>query len=365
MTKRMLLVLLALGLVLGAMFGWKFYQAQKMAALASMPPPPATVAATDVQAEAWQPHLAAVGSLVAIQGILVTTEVAGNVSAIHFESGQPVKVGTLLVEIDDSVEQAELEGIVAERRLADLQLKRREGLLESRTISHSDVDEARLRLENATAQLAAKQAVIAKKRITAPFSGWLGIRQVDLGEYLQPGTAIVPLEALAPIHVDFALPERHLAQISVGQAVEIEVQAFPGEIFTGRVSALNPGIDPGTRSLQIRATLENPQARLRPGMFAEVRTVLPQRPSVLTLPQTAITYNPYGDSVFVIQEGGSGPRVQRRQIETGAVRNGRVEIVQGLQAGEQVVIAGQVKLRNDQAVVIDNSIVLEPQITRP
>lgn len=365
MTKRMLLVLLALGLVLGAMFGWKFYQAQKMAALASMPPPPATVAATDVQAEAWQPHLAAVGSLVAIQGILVTTEVAGNVSAIHFESGQPVKVGTLLVEIDDSVEQAELEGIVAERRLADLQLKRREGLLESRTISHSDVDEARLRLENATAQLAAKQAVIAKKRITAPFSGWLGIRQVDLGEYLQPGTAIVPLEALAPIHVDFALPERHLAQISVGQAVEIEVQAFPGEIFTGRVSALNPGIDPGTRSLQIRATLENPQARLRPGMFAEVRTVLPQRPSVLTLPQTAITYNPYGDSVFVIQESGSGPRVQRRQIETGAVRNGRVEIVQGLQAGEQVVIAGQVKLRNDQAVVIDNSIVLEPQITRP
>jgi len=365
MTKRMLLVLLALGLVLGAMFGWKFYQAQKMAVLASMPPPPATVAAADVQAETWQPYLVAVGSLVAIQGILVTTEVAGNVSAIHFESGQPVEAGTLLLEIDDSVEQAELEGFAAERRLAELQFKRREGLLKSKTISHSDVDEARLRLENATAQLAAKQAVIAKKRITAAFSGWLGIRQVDSGEYLQPGTAIVPLEALAPIHVDYALPERYLDQISVGQAVEIEVQAFPGEIFTGRISAMNPGIDPGTRSLQIRATLENQQARLRPGMFAEVRTVLPQRPSVLTLPQTAITYNPYGDSVFVIQQGESGPRVQRRQIEAGTVRNGRVEIVQGLQAGEQVVIAGQVKLRNDQAVVIDNSIVLEPQITHP
>jgi membrane fusion protein (multidrug efflux system) len=365
MTKRMLLVLLALGLVLGAMFGWKFYQAQKMAVLASMPPPPATVAAADVQTETWQPYLEAVGSLVAIQGILVTTEVAGNVSAIHFESGQPVEAGTLLLEIDDSVDQAELEGIVAERRLADLQFKRRKGLLESKTISHSDVDEARLRLENATAQLAAKQAIVAKKRITAPFGGWLGIRQVDLGEYLQPGTAIVPLEALVPIYVDFALPERHLDQISVGQAVEIEVQAFPEEIFTGRISALNPGIDPGTRSLRIRAALENQQARLRPGMFAEVRTVLPQRPSVLTLPQTAITYNPYGDSVFVIQEGESGPRVQRRQIETGGVRNGRVEIVQGLQAGEQVVIAGQVKLRNDQAVVVDNSIVLEPQITRP
>lgn len=365
MTKRMVLVLLALGLVLGAIFGWKSYQAQIMADLASLPPPPATVAAAKVQTETWQPYLTAVGSLAAIQGILVTTEVAGNVSAIHFESGQRVEAGTLLLEIDDSVEEAELDGVIAERRLADLQFKRREGLLESKTISHSDVDEARLRLENATAQLAAKQAVIAKKRITAPFSGWLGIRQVDLGEYLQPGTAIVPLEALAPIHVDFALPERHLAQISVGQAVEVEVQAFPGEVFTGRVSALNPGIDPGTRSLRIQATLENPQKRLRPGMFAEVRTVLPQRTAVLTLPQTAITYNPYGDSVFVIQESGSETSVQRRQVETGNVRNSRVEIVSGLQAGEQVVIAGQVKLRNDQAVVVDNTLVLEPQITRP
>lgn len=365
MTKRMLLVLLALGLVLGGIFGWKYFQAKKMAALASMPPPPASVSAADVQTETWQPYLTAVGSLVAIQGILVTTEVAGNVSAIHFESGQQVEAGTLLLEIEDSVEQAELEGLVAERRLADLQYKRREGLLESKTISHSDVDEARLRLDNATAQLAARKAIIAKKHITAPFSGWLGIRRVDLGEYLQPGTAIVPLEALAPIHVDFALPERHLNQISIGQAVEIEVQSFPGEVFTGRITALNPGIDPGTRSLQIRATLENREARLRPGMFAEVRTVLPQRPSVLTLPQTAITYNPYGDSVFVIQDGDSGPSVQRRQIKTGTVRNGRVEIVAGLQAGERIVTAGQVKLRNDQAVIIDNSIALEPQISRP
>lgn len=365
MTKRMLLVLLALGLVLGAMFGWKYYQGQKMAMLASMPPPPATVAAAAAQAETWQPYLAAVGSLVATQGILVTTEVAGKVSAIRFESGQQVEAGTVLLEIDDSVEQAELAGIVAERRLAEQQFKRREDLLDSKTISRSDVDEARLRMENAAAQLAAKQAVIAKKRITAPFGGWLGIRQVDLGEYIQPGTTIVPLEALVPIYVDYALPERHLDQISVGQAVEIEVQAFPGEVFTGHIAAVNPGIDPGTRSLQVRATLENPQARLRPGMFAEVRTVLPQRPAVLTLPQTAITYNPYGDSVFVILDGESGSSVQRRQVETGGVRNGRVEIVNGLQSGERVVVAGQVKLRNDQAVIIDNSIVLDTQITRP
>ncbi len=365
MTKRMLLVLLALGLVLGAMFGWKYYQGHKMAMLASMPPPPATVAAADVQAETWQPHLATVGSLVATQGILLTTEVAGKVKAIRFESGQQVEAGTVLLEIDDSVEQAELKGIVAERRLAEQQYERREELLDSKTISRSDVDEARLRLENAAAQLATKQAVIAKKRITAPFSGWLGIRQVDLGEYIQPGTTIVPLEALVPIYVDYALPERHLDQVSSGQAVEIEVQAFPGEVFSGQIAAVNPGIDPGTRSLQVRATLENPQARLRPGMFAEVRTLLPQRPAVLTVPQTAITYNPYGDSVFVILDGESGSSVQRRQVVTGGVRNGRVEIVSGLQSGERVVAAGQVKLRNDQAVVVDNSIVLDTQITRP
>jgi membrane fusion protein (multidrug efflux system) len=365
MTKRMVLVVLVLGLLLGAMFGWKFYQAQKTAALASMPPPPATVAAAEVQTETWQPYLEAVGSLVAIQGIQVTTEVAGKVSRIHFESGQPVEAGTLLLELDDSVDQAELEGIIAERRLAQLQYKRRDELLESKTISRSDVDEARLRLENAIAQLAAKQAVIAKKRITAPFSGWLGIRQVDLGEYLQPGAAIVPLDSLDPIYADFSLPEQHLDQLSIGQPVEITVQAFPGESFDGRISSMDPGIDPGSRSLRLRATLANPDGRLRPGMFAGVSTLLPQRPAVLTLPQTAITYNPYGDSVFVIQQGESGASVQRRQVETGGVRNGRVEIVQGLEAGERVVSAGQVKLRNGQSVVVDNSIALETQVTHP
>ena len=365
MIKRMLLVLLALAMVLGAMFGWKSWQGQQAALLAQMPPPPVTVAAAGVQVETWQPYLRAVGTLVATQGILVTTEVAGKVSEIRFESGQQVEAGTLLLQLDESIDRAELEGIVAERRLAQLQFKRRAELVEKKTISRSDYDEAQLRLENATAQLATKQAQIAKKRITAPFSGLLGIRQVDLGEYLQPGAAIVPLQALDPLYLDYALPERHLDLISVGQAVEIEVQAFPGETFTGRISALNPGIDPGTRSLRIRATLENPQHRLRPGMFAGVRTVLPQRTDVLTLPRTAITYNPYGDSVFVIQEGEAGTTVQRRQVETGGMRNGRVEIEEGLQAGERVVIAGQVKLRNDQAVTVDNSIALEPQITRP
>ena len=238
MIKRMVSVLLLRGLGLGSMFGWTYGQGQKMGALASMPPPPATVAAAEVQTDRWQPYLSAVGSLVATQGIPVTTEVAGKVSEIHFESGQQVESGTLLLQLDESVEQAELAGIIAERRLAELQYKRREGLLDTKTISRSDVDEARLRLENATAQLATKRALIEKKRITAPFSGWLGIRQVDLGEYLQPGTTTVVLEALDPIYADFSLPERYLDQISVGQSVKIAVQAFPDESFSGQISAI-------------------------------------------------------------------------------------------------------------------------------
>ena len=217
----MFLVLLVLGLVFGSMFGWKSWQGQQAALLATMPPP-ATVAAAEVQVESWQPHLQAVGSLVANQGILVTTEVAGKVSEIRFESGQQVEVGTLLLQLDDSIDRAELEGIVAERRLAEMQFKRREELVEKKTISRSDYDEARLRLDNAAAQLATKQAQIAKKRITAPFSGWLGIRQVDPGEYLQPGTAIVPLDALIG-GVDMAGQGwRMLVEcLSVGRAISL------------------------------------------------------------------------------------------------------------------------------------------------
>ena len=365
MAKRMVLVLLLLGLLLGGIFGWKFYQARQAAALASLPPPPATVAAAEVQLETWRPWLSAIGSLVANQGILVTSEVAGKVSEIRFESGQRVAAGELLLQLDDSVDQAELDGIIAERRLAELQFKRRKELVEKKSISRSDYDEAQLRLENATAQLATRRALIEKKRITAPFAGWLGIRRVDLGDYLAPGSAIVPLESLEPIFVDFTLPERFLSRIAPGQLVEVEVQAWPGEIFEGRISAINPGIDPGTRNVQIRATLQNPEERLRPGMFAEVRTLLPVRSGVLTLPQTTITYNPYGDAVFVIEGQDGGLQVQRRQVTTGEVRAGRVEIVAGLTEGERVVSAGQVKLRNGQAVVIDNRIALEPQITRP
>jgi membrane fusion protein (multidrug efflux system) len=361
--KRLILVVLLLVVVFGGIFGWKYFVGQKMAASMAAPPPPATIASAEVKVETWQPYLHSVGSVTATQGVFVTTEVPGQVEKILFESGHFVEAGDVILQLDDSVDEADLEGLVAQRKLARLQFERARKLVKERSVSQSEFDQSRAQLDSAEATVASKRAVIAKKKIRAPFSGRLGIRQVDVGEYLSPGAEIVPLQALDPIYVDYTLPERHFEQLHDEQPVLVEVQAYPGRVFKGSISAINPGIDPGTRSVRLRATLGNPDQLLRPGMFAEVRTVLPARDDVLTLPRTAITYNPYGESVFVILEKDGGQVVQRRQVKTGEVRDTRVEIVEGLEAGEQVVSAGQVKLRNDQRVVIDNSVKLDGKVS--
>lgn len=363
MIKRLIFVLLALTLVFGGIFGWKYYQMRLQAAQAAMPPPPATISSAEVRRETWQPSLHSVGSLVAVNGIHVTTEVAGQVESINFKSGQPVKRGDLLVQLEDSVDQADLRGLIVERRLAEVQFKRMADLLQKKSVSRADYDQARANLESAEAQVASKRALIRKKKIRAPFSGFLGIREVNVGEYLAPGDRIVPLQSLDPIYADYALPEQHVAELYEGQTVALLVRAYPERIFQGIISAINPGVDPGTRNVRVRATLDNPNYLLRPGMFAEARTFLPERENILTLPRTAITYNPYGDSVFVIEEKDRGLEVQRRQVETGEVRGGRVEIVKGLQAGERVVRTGQVKLRNGQRVRIDDSVALGKKVS--
>jgi membrane fusion protein (multidrug efflux system) len=221
-------------------------------------------------------------------------------------------------------------------------------------VSKSDYDEARATLDATEAQVSGQQALIDKKRIRAPFDGRLGIRRVDLGEYLTPGAPIVPLEKLDPIYVDFQLPERELARVSDGQGVEIRVQAYPDEVFRGSIIAIDPGVEVGSRSFRVRGQLANPTQRLRPGMFADVRVSLPADEQVITIPDTAISYAPYGDSVFVIEGKEGQTTVSRRQIETGKSRAGRVAVVSGLEAGEQVVSAGHNKLRNGQRVAIDS-----------
>lgn len=361
MIKRLILVVLLLVVMFGGIFGWKFYDGQKQAAMLSQPQPPVTVASAEVEARTWQPYLRATGSVEATQGVFVTTEVPGQVSEILFESGRKVEAGEIILQLDDSVDRADLDGLIAQHTLAKLQFERNRKLLKDRSVSRSDYDASRAQLDSAQATVDAKRATISKKKIRAPFSGQLGIVEVDPGEYLSPGARIVPLQALDPVYVDYALPERHFDQVRVGQSVKVEVQAYSGQVFEGVITAINPGIDPGTRSIRLRATLDNPGHLLRPGMFAEVLTVLPARADILTLPRTAITYNPYGESVFIIQEKEGAQVVQRRRVKTGEVREGRVEIVEGLQAGDSVVAAGQVKLRNGQGVAIDNSVQLDAE----
>jgi membrane fusion protein (multidrug efflux system) len=352
MVARLILVLLLLAAVLGGIFGWKHYSGQQMAAAQAGGPPPAVIAATRVQRETWQPFLQVVGSLKAVAGIEVTSEVAGQVEAIHFSSGGPVGEGDLLVELDADTDRAQLQGLLAERTLARLKFERVAKLVREKSVSKSDYDEARAQLDNAEAKVAAQQALIEKKRIRAPFDGRLGIRRIDVGQYLSPGAAIVPLERLDPIFADFTLPERELARIGVGQQVEIRVQAYPDKTFGGRITAVDPGINVGSRSFRARAELDNPEQLLRPGMFAAVRVLIPQQENVITVPRTAISYAPYGDSVFVIEEDDGKRVVNRRQINSGESRDGRVAVLSGLREGEQVVSAGHNKLRNGQAVKI-------------
>lgn len=354
---RLVVVLILLGGAFGGIFYWKQFQQQQMAAQMSQPRPPAAVAVAEVRTERWQPRLKAVGSVRATQGVFVTNEVSGMVREILFASGQSARADQVLVRLDDSVDEADLRGLQAERNLASIKFNRLSKLLKDRSVSQSDYDEAKAELDSAEAKVAAKRALIEKKAIRAPFDGLLGIRSVDIGDYLAPGSQLVPLQALDPIYVDFSLPERHFAQLHAGQPVEVRVTARPDQVFQGGITAINPGIDEATRSIQVQATLANGEHLLRPGMFAEVDVLLPQRDEVITVPNVAITYTPYGDSVFLAVEKDGQLQAERRPITTGLIQEGRAEVLSGLQPGDQVVLAGQVKLRNGQPVQIDNEVV--------
>ena len=321
--------------------------------------PPAVVAATEVTQENWQPSLQSVGSLVATNGIDVSTEVDGIVSEILFTSGQPVEQGQILIKLDASVDNAALEALRAERRLGEVQFNRAKDLMKKRATSKSEYDEAEARFDAAKARVKQQEEVIKRKVIRAPFAGLAGIREVDLGQYFKAGNPIVGLQALDPIFVDYTLPERYITRIKPGQTVKLKLDAIPGKEFTGEVSAVNSGVDTGTRTLKIRATLSNSDNLLRPGMFAEVETVTDDARPVLTLPRTAISFNTYGNFVFVINKSEQGPpTVKRTAVETGEVREGRV-VINGLTAGTQVVRAGLVKLRDNMPVKVDNQVKLD------
>ena len=364
MFLRLLLVFLLLAALVGGLAYLKFEQVTAQIAEFSQPMPPSAVSEVQVGSERWQPQLNAIGNVRAVQGVMVNNEVAGQVQSINFESGDRVRKGQALVQLDTTVDEADLAGLLASLQLAEIKLERNTKLLRDRAVSQGDFDEISAELSRARAAVAAKRALIEKKTIRAPFDGVLGIRQVDVGQYLPEGSNLVALEALNPVFVDYRLPERHLAKLAVGQPVQVRVAAYPEQVFTGKLQAISPAVDQGTRNVQLRAELPNPDDRLRPGMFAKVATLMPQRDEVLTLPRRAVSFNTYGDSVFLIEEqpaaegddaaGDAAGKlvVTRRQITTGDVRGEVVEVRSGLAAGDRVVLAGHQKLRNGAEVQI-------------
>ncbi len=362
MIKRMVLVLLALALVLGGLFGWKFFRiAQMQEQMAQRKPPPVAVTTAEARTATWQPELTAVGDLRAARGVEVSSEVSGRVTAIRFRSGQEVAAGDLLVALNSETEEAELERLQARAELAETQLRRQRELIRKNQTSQAAVDEAAAELKTLRASIAKERTLIAKRRIRAPFAGVAGIRQVDQGQYVSPGQALVTLQSLDPLYVDFTLPQQELARVAEGMAVAVSVDTFPDTTFRGEITARSPKVAQATRSFAVRAAVPNEQGRLRPGMFARVAVQLPARREVVTLPQTAVTTNPYGESVFLVREetgpdGGPAKTVTRRLVTTGDRRGDQVAITEGVAPGDTVVTTGQLKLREGAAIRVNNEV---------
>ena len=351
--KRVIFVLVALALVLGALFAWRFAQIRQQVEMMSQAPPPAEIEVVEVSERRWAQSIRAIGGLRAVNGVEVANEIAGVVEALEFESGQRVEAGDVLLRIEAETDEAALATREAEARLALQQFERFSNLIKQNAVSQSEFDEARANYEAAEARVHEQRALLNKKTIRAPFSGVLGLRQVDLGEYIGVGTPIVGINMLDPIQVDFTISERELPRVSVGDRVEVTVAAFPEQQFNGRVQAIDSSVLPESRTVRVRAELANPEMKLRPGMFANVRTVRDEIMEVITVPRTAISYNTYGDFVFEVVEGEGGQKiVERVSVTTGEARDGEVRIVEGIDAGATVVGAGLLRLRNNQPVEI-------------
>jgi membrane fusion protein (multidrug efflux system) len=362
MIPRFILTLIGVAALIGAIVFVKGTQFSAMgAAQAAMVMPPDTVTAATVNEDTWEDSLAATGSLVAVQGVTVSAEVAGKITRLAFEPGATVAAGDLLVQLDTSTEEAQLASADASVALAEVNLKRQRDLRAQNTNSPSDLDAADAQAKQAASAAATIRAIIAKKTIRAPFAGRLGLRYVNLGQNLNAGDAISSLQTLDPIYVNFSLPQQKLPLLKTGGAVRLATDVAPGEKFEGRINAISPEVDPATRSVRVQATLANPTEKLRPGVFASVEIVLPSVQRVLAIPATAVLYSPSGDSVFVIEEKkdaktGKPTQTLRQQfVQLGGTRGDFVNVTSGLKAGEQIVTSGVFKLRAGGAVVIDNT----------
>jgi membrane fusion protein (multidrug efflux system) len=358
--RRLIIVVVAAGVLLAAIVGFNTWKANFVAKLRlKNAAPPQSVTAARVEFSDWQPEVSAVGSLRAVRGVDVTTEVTGLVRTLRFKSGDEVQAGQVLVELNADAEIAQQHALEAAADLSATVYERDKAQYEAQAISKAQLDADAADLKNRRAQAAAQAALVAKKTLRAPFAGRLGITTVNPGQYLNTGDKVVTLQAVDPVYVDFKLPQQQLSMISNGQAVNLTTDAFAGVKFTGKITAIDPRVDAATRNFQAEATVPNPERRLMPGMFARVAVLAGDTRRYLTLPQTAITYNPYGATVFVAQKKPGGTQkdliAQQRFVTLGTTRGDQVAVLKGVNEGDLVVTSGQLKLINGTPLVIDNS----------
>lgn len=356
--KQVLGMLAVLVVIFGGLFGAKYYANYRAAVASRHRAAPTVAVSTAVARDApWSPELNVVGSLEAVEGTEITAQIAGNVTAIAFRSGEQVKRGQLLVRLDDSSQQAQLHADQARLTLAQATLERTRKLYAAHAASQSDLQTAEAGAAGAKAAVEGDQAILRKLDIAAPFAGKAGIRTVSLGQYVSPGTAIVDLQRYDPLLLDFSLPQSTVGDLEVGQAVSFSVSAYPKQVFTGKVTALGARVDPATRNIALQATLPNPHEVLRPGMYGSVRLTAGQARHGIVVPDSAITYSTFGDNVYVVSgDAAHGLTVQQRVVQVADQRNGLALVASGIAAGDTVVTAGQQKLRDGAGVTVNNSV---------
>ncbi len=368
--KRLILMVALVALLLGALVGFNIFKGMAIKKyMASAVQPPQTVTTTVAAVQDWNAELQAVATLRAVRGVDISSEVVGMVRELHFHSGQAVKAGQVLVVMNDDAERAQLKTLQVAAQLAHITLERDRAQYAAQAISRAQLDQDETDMQAKEAQVAQQAASLAKKTLSAPFEGRVGITTINPGQYLNPGDKIVTLQKITPILVDFHVPQQELNHLKVGRKLSLNTDAWPNKVFTGVISAVNPLVDANTRNIAVEARLENPKQELLPGMFGRIRLVYGEKQTLITLPQSAITFNPYGATVFVVKDGASGATkpgtatdkpatatmvVQQVFITTGATRGDQVAVISGLEAGSTVVTSGQMKLKTGTPIVVNN-----------
>ena len=361
MAKRLILVLGVMAVVILALGFAKFRQIESAVHAGAFQPPPEAVTSIVTQREQWPASMTAIGTIEAVHGVMVSADLPGTVARINFDSGKPVREGEILVELDTRQERAQLASLEAQRDLAKVNFGRMQELVNAGVISRMDYDQATAQQKATEANVAEIRATIDRKTIRAPFSGILGIRKVNLGQYLPAGSPVVSNQSLNPIYVNVGVPQQAAAQVHVGRNLRVTTEDVAGKVFAGSVTAIDSEVDPTTRNIQVQATLSNPEGKLRPGMFVQVEMPLGASRSVIALPASAINYAPYGDSVFVITDlkdpkGHTYRGVRQQFVKIEGARGDQVGVISGLNPGEEVVTSGVFKLRNGAAVQVNNKV---------